>query len=103
MVLSSSTESTTMNTDRHNTPARRWMSIEQLADAFPAFTPAAIRALIQRSRPHYNHRGEWVSGNGLACAICQPGGKNGKVLIDATAFAAWLERWARNSSEGAMS
>jgi hypothetical protein len=78
---------------------RRWMSIEQLAGAFPAYTQPAIRSLIQRSRPHYNHRGEWVQGNGLASAICQPGGKNGRVLIDASAFADWLESWAGRSAD----
>jgi hypothetical protein len=86
-----------MNTDTASNdvhlPPRRWLSAEQLAVEFPAFTTPAIRALIQRSRPHYNHRGEWSGGNGLAGAICQPGGKNGKVMIDATAFALWLESW----------
>lgn len=50
--------------------------------------------LLQRSKPHYNHRGEWVEGNGLAAAICQPGGKHGKVLVDEIAFGRWLEQWA---------
>lgn len=47
-------------------PTRRWLSVEQPAQEFPAFTSPAIRALIQRSRPHYNHHGE---------------------------FSRWLERW----------
>ena len=72
---------------------RRWVTIEQLSIEFPAYSKAAIRAMIQRSRPHYNHRGEWVEGNGLANAICQPGGKNGKITVDAIRFGAWLERW----------
>jgi hypothetical protein len=76
---------------------RRWSTIEQIAEEYgKVFTPAAIRALIQRSRPHYNSRGEWVAGNGLASAICQPGGKHGKVMVDAVGFALWLERWTRD-------
>ena len=74
-------------------PSRDWRTIHQLSDKFPAYSPAAIRTLIQRSRPHYNHRGELVEGNGLAGAISQPGGKNGKIMVDAIAFAAWLEQW----------
>jgi len=77
---------------------RRWLSIDQIAEEFPAYTPAAIRSLIQRSRPHYNHRGEWVDGNGLAGLICQPGGKNGKIMVDAIAFALWLEGWRLQST-----
>jgi hypothetical protein len=72
---------------------RRWLTIEQAAKEFPAFTSAAIRALIYRSRPHYNSRGEMVDGNGLVGAITQPGGKNSRVLIDAVGFASWLESW----------
>jgi len=72
---------------------RRWRTVEQIAETYP-FTGPAIRMLIVRSRPHFNSRGEWVEGNGLADAICQPGGKGGKVLIDEIAFALWLERWA---------
>lgn len=75
------------------TAKRRWVTIEQLSSEFPAFSRAAIRALIQRSRPHYNSKGEWVDGNGLADAICQPGGKNGKITVDAIRFGAWLEFW----------
>jgi hypothetical protein len=75
-------------------PQRRWLTIPQITEAFPAFSRPAIRSLIQRSRPHYDHRGEWVEGNGLASAICQLGGKNGKIMIDALAFARWLESWA---------
>ena len=91
-----------MNTDttaQTTQPLRLWLSIEQLAKAFPAYTLLAIRSLIQRSRPHYNHRGEWVEGNGLASAICQPGGKNGKLMIDAVAFAVWLESWTGLSAD----
>lgn len=73
-------------------PPRRWRTVEQVAQTYP-FTEAAIRMLIQRSRPHYNHRGELIDGNGLAGAICQPGGRHGKVLIDEITFGLWLERW----------
>lgn len=79
------------------TPPRRWLSVEQLAREFPVFTAPAIRALAHRARPHFDPRGEWVKGNGLASAICQPGGKNGKVMIDAIGFALWLESWVDNA------
>jgi len=88
-------------------PARRWRSVEQIAHAHPAFTVPALRMLIQRSKPHYDSRGEWVEGNGLASAICQPGGKHGRILIDEMGFARWLEHWVtseanyRNTSEAA--
>ena len=78
-------------------PRRRWLTIDQLAKEFPAFTKPAIRSLIQRSRRHYDHRGVLVEGNGLDSTICQPGGKNGKILVDAIGFALWLERWAGKS------
>jgi hypothetical protein len=90
-----------MNTDtvpEATQTVRRWITVEQLAQEFRAFTPPAIRALIQRSRPHYDHRGEWVAGNGLANAICQLGGKNGKIMIDAIGFGAWLESWTKISA-----
>ena len=38
-----------------------------------------------------------VEGNGLDSAICQPGGKNGKIMVDAIGFALWLERWTGKS------
>ena len=88
-----------MHTDKPEQPTattrtpRRWRTVEQLVEEFEAYTPPAIRALIQRSKPHFNSRGEWSEGNGLADAICQPGGKHGKVLVDANAFSLWLESW----------
>jgi hypothetical protein len=74
-----------------------WLSVAQLGERYPAFTEPAIRSLIRRSRPHYNHRGEWVEGNGLAPHIRQLGGKNGKVLVDEIGFARWLEDWVTNN------
>jgi hypothetical protein len=70
---------------------RRWLTVAQIAQVYPAFTPPAIRSLIRRSRPHYDHRGEWVRGNGLAPHIRQLGGKNGKVIVDEFGFGFWLE------------
>ena len=75
-------------------PPRRWRTIPQITEAFPAFSQSAIRSLVRKSRSHCDHRGEWVEGNGLAHAICQPGGKNGKIMIDAIGFGLWLESWA---------
>ena len=81
---------------------RCWRTVEQIAADYP-FTPPALRALIQRSRPHFNSRGEWMTGNGLADAITQIGGRHGKVLIDEIAFAAWLERGGKPSDSTASS
>lgn len=73
------------------TAQRRWLTVAQIAQVYPAFTPPAIRSLIRRSRPHLNHRGEWVPGNGLAPHIRQLGGKNGKLIVDEFGFGFWLE------------
>jgi hypothetical protein len=75
-------------------PPRSWRTVAQLAKQYEdVFTPAALRALGHRAKPHYNSRGEWVEGNGLASSICQLGGKNGKIMIDGNGFAVWLEQW----------
>ncbi len=86
-----------MNTDKTQQPVpleRRWCTIKQFVSRHPEYTGPAIRALWQKTRQHFNHRGEWVAGNGLADAFCQPGGKHGKLMIDEIAFARWLEGWA---------
>lgn len=75
-------------------PRRSWRTVEQIAASYPGvFTPSAIRALIYRAKPHYDARGQWVEGNGLAEHVCRLGGKGGKVLIDEAGFAAWLDGW----------
>lgn len=83
---------------------RSWRTVEQIAALYPGvFTPSAIRALIYRAKPHYDARGQRVDGNGLAPHISRVGGKGGKVLIDETGFAVWLESWTgdvRNEARG---
>lgn len=81
---------------------RRWMTLKQFAADFPGFSEAAMRKLHRDARPHFNSRGQWVEGNGLANAFCQPGGKHGKLLIDALAFQAWLEAWTIDAREAAQ-
>jgi hypothetical protein len=76
------------------------MSVKEAAREYP-FSEAALRALFQRSRPHYDHKGELVAGNGLAGAFCQPRGKNGRVIIDTLAFDRWLLRWTGAEDCGA--
>ena len=98
--MTRSTLLTSPQSDQTSPPdgrTRRWRTIDEIAQLYP-FTAPAIRALIQRSRSHFNSRGEWVEGNGLAGAVCQPGGKNGKVLVDEVGFAQWLERWVTSPS-----
>jgi hypothetical protein len=81
---------------------RRWRTIRSLAQRSEgAFSEAAIRAVIYRSKPHYDSRGEWVAGNGLAPHISQPGGKGGKVLIDERGWDAWLESWSGTGKQAA--
>jgi hypothetical protein len=81
-------------TTEKTVPIRNWRTINQTAEQYEdVYTPPALRALVQRAKPHFNAKGEWVEGNGLASAICQPGGKNGKIMIDEIAFAIWLEQW----------
>ncbi len=81
---------------------RRWRTINQVAEQSGAvFTEAAIRALVYRAKPHFDSKGDWVTGNGLASHICQPGGKGGKVLIDENGWDEWLESWCVNVGQRA--
>ncbi|MFC3123515.1 hypothetical protein ACFOD4_00460 [Pseudoroseomonas globiformis] len=83
---------------------RCWRTIRFMAARSEgAFSEAAIRAVIYRAKPHYNSKGEWVEGNGLAPHICQPGGKGGKILIDEHGWDAWLERWIGNPPDAPSS
>lgn len=81
-------------------PRRQWRTIDQIArTSGGVFTRAAVCALVHRAKPHYDSKGNWVEGNGLASEISQPGGKGGKVLIDEIGFARWLERWTVQASD----
>lgn len=52
---------------------QRWRTVRQIAEKLNGtFTEAAIRALIYRSEPHLDCRGELVPGNGLASCITRP-------------------------------
>ncbi len=63
-------------------------TVEQFAEANPAFTPAALRNLIFKAEPRKSSRGE-IPGNGLAeaGAIVRLGRR---VLIDEARFLAWV-------------
>ena len=47
-------------------PRRRWRTVAQMAEEYQgSYTEPAFRGLIDRAKPHYNAKGEWVEGNGL--------------------------------------
>ena len=73
---------------------RRWRTLVQIAErSGGAFSIPAVRAMVQRAKPHFDSKGQWVEGNGLAPHISQPGGKGGKTLIDELGWDEWLESW----------
>lgn len=63
-------------------------TVNQFSEAHPAFTPAALRALVFKANPRITHEGQ-VAGNGLieAGAIIRLGRR---VLIDEGKFFAWV-------------
>ncbi|PLX76124.1 MAG: hypothetical protein C0607_06055 [Azoarcus sp.] len=72
---------------------RRVGTVRQVAQAYPAFTEAALRDLIFKAADRFNSRGDRIPGNGLAeaGAIIRIGRK---VLIDFDAFESWLDNLA---------
>jgi hypothetical protein len=71
----------------------RAVSVKQMAALPPykgIFTEPALRALIHKSEPGYNSRGEIMPGNGLleAGAIIRIGRR---VLIDLDRFDSWVQ------------
>lgn len=73
---------------------RRVGTVRQTAQAYPAFSDAALRDLIFKAADRFNSKGQRIKGNGLADAgaIIRIGRK---VLIDFDAFEAWLDQLAR--------
>lgn len=66
------------------------LTVEQFAQRWTAWTPAALRALIFEARDRVTARGRRIPGNGLqeAGAILRVGRR---VLLDEAAFFAWLK------------
>jgi len=64
-------------------------TVAQFAERFPAFTQAALRALILNAAERKNSRGEVIGGNGLAeaGAIIRVGRK---VLVSEGRFFLWI-------------
>lgn len=77
-----------------NAPAfgKKWATVLQLHQKYPAFSENSIRALIYASKPRLraksNNGEEYVPGNGLAHAIRKVGRR---VLIDEHAFSEWID------------
>ena len=79
----------TGNNIQAQSPIRPVFTVCQFAKRNPAFTEAALRNLIFKADTRQSTRGE-IPGNGLleAGAIVRIGRK---VLIDETAFFAWVD------------
>lgn len=74
----------------HPPPAgKRLYTVKQAAEAYPAFSQAALRDLIFKADDRRNSRGEAIPGNGL-CACLRRIGR--RVLIDADGFEDWIGR-----------
>jgi hypothetical protein len=65
-------------------------TVNQFSEAHPAFTPAALRALVFKANSRITHEGP-APGNGLieAGAIIRLGRR---VLIDEEKFFAWVKQ-----------
>ncbi len=73
-------------------PSAQLYTVAQFAERQPAFTEAALRALIFNAEPRHSTRGE-ISGNGLIeCGALIRIGR--KVLIDETQFLEWARSLA---------
>jgi hypothetical protein len=64
-----------------------WLTVNLLAKAVPAFSPAAIRNLIFKSADRKTSKGI-IKGNGLAPHIRRVGAK---VLINREGFLSWID------------
>lgn len=74
----------------HPPPAgKRLYTVKQAAEAYPAFSQAALRDLIFKADDRRNSRGEAIPGNGLAACLRRIGRR---VLIDADGFEDWIGR-----------
>lgn len=73
--------------NNHPTPTRILLSVKQMAQKYPAFTEAALRNLIFKSKPIVMSRGT-KPGNGLDAALIRIGGK---IIIDEAKFMQWLD------------
>jgi len=71
-------------------PGCNFLTVEQFAKRWTAWTPASLRALIYESRDRMTSRGKRITGNGLAKsgALIRLGRR---VLLDEQAFFAWLK------------
>lgn len=74
---------------------RDLFTVSQFSERRPAWTQAALRALILNADGRVNSRGERIHGNGLAeaGAIVRVGRR---VLIDEAAFFRWIAEQQRN-------
>lgn len=75
-------------------PLRSLLTVRQLHDKYPAWSEAAMRALILNASNRTNSRGEKISGNGLDRAIIRVGRK---LLLDEKFFIEWLAEQSKRA------
>jgi hypothetical protein len=63
------------------------LTVPQFAEKYPAWSQAALRALILNADDRLNSRGERIAGNGLAPAVLRVGRR---VLLDEQQFFVWI-------------
>lgn len=68
-------------------PLRSLLTVRQLHDKYPAWSEAALRALILNAGDRTNSRGNKIVGNGLDVAIIRCGRK---LLLDEKSFIEWV-------------
>ncbi len=76
------------------------LTIRQFAERYPAWTEPGLRSLVLNAQPRFTARGQRLHGNGLfeAGGILRVGRK---VLLDQTAFFAWVRGQQRKSAGAA--
>ncbi|QSA97728.1 hypothetical protein [Methylococcus sp. EFPC2] len=67
---------------------RNLLTIKQLADKHSAFSQAALRNYIFKSKPIVTSKGT-IPGNGFDACMVRVGRK---ILIDESAFFSWIDR-----------
>lgn len=79
----------------NNTAPHDLLDVATFAARHPAWTPAALRALIFAARERLDARGSRLAPNGLAPAIYRVGRR---VLLSEAAFFAWVAAQQQRST-----
>ena len=68
-------------------PIRSLLTVRDLHTRYPAWSEAALRALILNASDRTNSRGDRIPGNGLDIALIRCGRK---LLLDEALFIDWI-------------